>query len=463
MGEFPGKILIIGFGSIGSGLLPILLKHFPAEKISILNGDDRNQPIAEQYGVEHIVSPLTAENYYQILSTHLCRGDFLVNLSVDVSSCTVIEWCRDHGVLYLDTVVEPWSGFYQNTTLPPERRSNYALRQEVLNLKSHWQNSGDNIGPTAIIAHGANPGLVNHFVKRALLHIAERKGVTSLPSNREEWCILAEKLGLKVIHIAERDTQTPKSPKAVGEFVNTWSVDGFVSEGLQPSELGWGSHEKTLPVDGREFEWGCKSAIWLNRPGCITQVRSWTPAEGAYRGWIITHNESIGIADYFTGLNGYRPTVHYAYHPCDSAVLSMHELAGKNFEQQEKQRLIVDEVVSGVDELGVLLMGDFGAYWYGSYLDIDTARWLAPHNNATSMQVVAPVMAGILWAIKNPRQGIIEPDEMPHEDILEYTDAYMGKLVGEWTDWTPLKNRGLLFQEDLDLDDPWQFKNFRVV
>lgn len=463
MAQFPGKILIVGFGSIGSGLLPLLLEHFEKNQISIISGDVRNEHIADELGVPHEVEPLTQDNYYSVLSSRLSRGDFLVNLSVDVSSMAVIEWCRDHGVLYIDTVVEPWAGFYQNTRLSPAERSNYALRQDVLNLRARWQKQHGVSRPTAIIAHGANPGLVNHFVKRALLTIAEKQSVSVNPKTRQDWCTLAESLGLKVIHIAERDTQSPREAKQVGEFVNTWSVDGFVSEGVQPSELGWGSHEKTLPPDGNHFTWGCKSAIWLNRPGCVTQVRSWTPGEGPYRGWIITHNESIGIADYFTGENGYRPTVHYAYHPCDSAVLSMHELAGKNFFQQEKQRLIVDEIVSGVDELGVLLMGDFGAYWYGSYLDIDTARTLAPYNNATSLQVVAPVLAGILWAIKNPSCGIIEPDEIPHEEILPITDPYMGKLIGAWTDWTPLKDRGLLFMEDLDQSDTWQFKNFRVV
>ena len=383
-------------------------------------------------------------------------GDFLVNLSVDVSSCALVEWCSTHDVLYLDTCIEPWIGYYTDTTIPPEGRTNYALRQEMLDMRAEWET----VGPTAIMAHGANPGLVNHFVKRALLDLAD--DTVLVPDNREEWCQLAKNLGVKVIHIAERDTQTPATPKRVGEFVNTWSIDGFISEGLQPSELGWGSHEKTLPEDGNTYDWGCASSIWLNRPGCVTQVRSWTPQEGAYHGWIITHNESIGIADYFTSSDGYRPTVHYAYHPSDSAVLSVHELAGKNYQQQPHQRLIVDEVVSGVDELGVLLCGDFGAYWHGSLLDIDTARKLAPHNNATSLQVVAPVLAGILWAIKNPTCGIMEADELPFDEILVITDPYMGKIVGEKTDWTPLQDRGVLFTEDLDLNDPWQFKNFRV-
>jgi homospermidine synthase len=452
------KIAILGFGSIGSGLIPLLLKHFDRSQISIIGADSRNLNIAVENGIEHKTQPVTKDNYREILSSWVKPGDFLVNLSVDVSSKALVIWCRENGVLYLDTCIEPWAGFYDNPGIAPERRSNYALRQEMLDLRDSHGNAP---GATAILAHGANPGLVNHFVKRALLDVAKKVGYQPRPNTKDEWCLLAQSIGLKVIHIAERDTQTPTNPKEVGEFVNTWSIDGFVGEGLQPSEIGWGSHEKTMPSDGNHFEWGCKSAIWLSRPGCVTKVRSWTPAEGPYQGWIITHNESIGISDFFTK-DGYRPTVHYAYHPCDSAVLSMHELAGKNYQQQQRQRLIVDEVVSGVDELGVLLMGDFGAYWYGSYLDVETARSLAPYNNATSLQVVAPVLAGILWAIKNPSLGIVEPDDLPFEEILSVTDPYMGKLVGEWTDWTPLQDRCKLFPEDVDLLDAWQFKNFRV-
>src|SRR5690606_40191538 len=115
----------------------------------------------------------------------------------------------------------------------------------------------------------------------------------------------------------------------LNEFVNTWSVDGFVSEGCQPSELGWGTHEKWMPPQGRRHESGRKSAIYLLQPGAGTRVRTWTPKAGHFHGFLITHGESISISDYFTLRNGdeviYRPTVHYAYHPCDDAVLSVHE------------------------------------------------------------------------------------------------------------------------------------------
>jgi len=459
------RLVILGFGSIGSGLLPLLLNHFEAGNITIVSADNRNINISAKYGVSHVIIEINQHNYQQELDRFLKAGYMLVNLSVNVSSESLVEFCAQRNVLYLDACIEPWQGYYTDTRISPERRSNYSLRQDILDLRKNWQHLGKPLGPTALMAHGANPGLVSHFVKRALIHIAEKTSpntLNNLPMNRFEWATYAKNLGLKVIHIAERDTQTSQTPKAVGEFVNTWSVDGFISEGLQPSELAWGTHEKHWPLDGNRFSWGCKSAIWLNRLGCVTRVRSWTPQEGPFHGWIISHNESISIGDYFNRYD-YQPTVYYAYHPCDAAVLSMHELAGKGFVEQKNKRLMLDEITHGVDELGVLLMGDFGGYWYGSLLDIDTARSLAPHNNATSLQVVVSVLAGILYAIDNPCLGIVEADDLPHEEILKITDPYMGKLVEAWTDWTPLQDRGRLFSEDVDTSDPWQFKNFQVV
>ncbi|MBL8832872.1 MAG: homospermidine synthase, partial [Rhodospirillales bacterium] len=160
----------------------------------------------------------------------------------------------------------------------------------------------------------------------------------------------------------------------------------------------------------------------------------------------------------------YRPTVHYAYHPCDDAVLSLHELAGKNWIMQPAKRLMMDEITTGMDELGVLLMGHAkGAYWYGSRLTIEESRKLCPHNNATSLQVTVAVLAGLVWAIENPKAGPVEADEMDHARCMEVCRPYLGTVTGVYSDWNPLKDRERLFPERLVRDDPWQFDNFRVT
>ena len=87
---------------------------------------------------------------------------------------------------------------------------------------------------------------------------------------------------------------------------------------------------------------------------------------------------------------------------------------------------------------------------------------LAPHNNATSLQVTAPVMAGVCYIIDNPNLGIVEPEEIDHERILEMASPYLGPLVGEYSDWSPLVGRNKLFDEDVDTECPWQLRNFLV-
>lgn len=461
---FNGRMVIVGFGSIGQGVLPLFFRHLviKPEQVTIVTAEERGHGEADEYGVKFINKPLTRENYRDVLAPMLGKGDFLVNLSVDVSSVALIEFCRDVGAFYIDTCIEPWPGGYTDPSLTPSLRTNYALRETALKLRGQ-------AGPTAVITHGANPGMVSHMVKQGLLNIAKDTGFeTDVPTTREGWGKLAQALGIKTIHIAERDTQVASYAKKPGEFVNTWSIDGFVSEGCQPAELGWGTHEKALPEDGRRHDFGSDAAIYLMRPGASTRVRTWTPKAGPIHSFLITHNEAISISDYFTltenGSAVYRPTCHYAYHPCDDAVLSVHEFAGLNWNLQPEKRLMMEEIVEGVDELGVLLMGhEKGAYWYGSHLTIEEARKVIPYNNATSLQVTSAVLAGVVWALENPDRGVVEPDEMDFARCLEIQAPYLGDLVGEYSDWTPLLDRGRLFPEDIDTECPWQFKNFRVV
>lgn len=465
--SFSGRLVMVGFGSIGQGVLPLILRHIdmPADRIVIVTAEDRGHDVANEYGIRFVKQPLTRDNYQTVLEPLLGAGDFLLNLSVDVSSIALIELAQARGAFYLDTCIEPWVGGYTDPSKTPSQRSNYALRESARALIAKYKN-----GPTAVLTHGANPGLVSHFVKEALLHIARDTGHgTTVPADRAGWARLAQALGVKVIHIAERDTQVAQiQPKRRGEFVNTWSIDGFVGEGCQPAELGWGSHEKTMPADGKRHDFGCDAAIYLMRPGAGTRVRSWTPLEGPMHGFLVTHNESISMADYYSVKEGdkvaYRPTVHYAYHPCDDAVLSLHEIAGKNWDMQPSKRLMMDEITSGMDELGVLLMGHKkGAYWYGSRLTIEEARKLVPHNNATSLQVTVAVLGGLIWAMENPKVGPVEADELDHARIMDICRPYLGEMAGAYTDWTPLAERETLFPEDIDRADPWQFKNFRVV
>jgi len=467
--HFKGRILMLGYGSVGRCTLPLIDRHFdmPLSHMAIVEADDSHKQLSPYIarGLKYESTPIVRENMASVLSKYLRKGDLLINLSVEVSSIELMNWCQAHGVLYIDTCIEPWAGYYDNASIPAHERSNYFLRYSAIENAKKWRKGS----PSALLTHGANPGLISHFIKQALLDIAEMRGLSATkPKTQKGWARLMMKTGTKVIHVAEHDTQISSDPKKPGEFVNTWSVPGFVGEGLQPAELGWGTHEKRLPQDGNEHPVGPKCAIYLNQPGCVTQVRSWTPIGGPMIGFLITHGESISTSDYFTvwedGRAIYRPTCHYSYHCCNDAVLSVRELQMNGFHMQKTHRILGREITQGIDELGALLMGDFGAYWYGSQLSIEEAReLLGPEFNATSIQVAAPVLAGCMYLIENPTLGLLEPEDLDHDYVLDVCRPYLGPVVGVHNGWTPLQDRGRLFEEsNLDWDDPWQFRNFRV-
>src|SRR5690348_16531675 len=218
--DFPGRIILIGFGSIGQGVLPLILRHIGVapDRITIVTADDAGREEAARYGVKLVKEPLTRENHRRVLAPLVGRGDFVLNVSVEVSSIALIRFCWEKGAMYLDTCIEPWPGGYTDPTVPAGRRTNYALREEALALRA-----GNARAPTAVLTHGANPGLVSHFVKQALLNLAADIGIEAgNPTSRADWGGLARRLGVKVIHIAERDTQVTNVPKEPGEFVNTW-------------------------------------------------------------------------------------------------------------------------------------------------------------------------------------------------------------------------------------------------
>jgi homospermidine synthase len=377
--------------------------------------------------------------------------------------------------------LEVWDPYADAGTAAPQDRTLYARHMRLRELIASW---GSNSGPTAVLDHGANPGLVSHFTKQALVEIAEAvlagAGAGTVgPARREalnaalcdhDFARLAQALEVAAIHISERDTQISSRPKQENEFVNTWSVEGFYEEGTAPAEMGWGTHERVLPAGACTHDRGPRNQICLARPGCRTWVRSWVPC-GEIVGMVIRHGEAFSISDRLTvvadGTAVYRPTVHYAYCPADAAIASLHELHMRGDRLQPDQRIMDDDIVSGRDELGCLLMGHpLRSWWIGSLLDIHEARRLVPHQNATTLQVAASVLAAVQWAIDNPAAGVCLPDDLPHEPILKIAQPYLGPFRSGPVDWGPLDNWPDPFpghgRARPAPSDEWQFTTFLI-
>ena len=159
----------------------------------VIDPEDKDRHLLDERGIRFVHQAVTKDNYRHLLKPLLTDGGgqgFCVNLSVDTSSLDIMELCSEIGALYIDTVNEPWPGFYFDAKLGPEARSNYALREAMLAAKRARKPGGT----TAVSCCGANPGMVSWFVKQALLNIAGDIGLKfKEPKTREEWGRLAKK------------------------------------------------------------------------------------------------------------------------------------------------------------------------------------------------------------------------------------------------------------------------------
>ena len=474
--RFENRVLVLGAGSVSQCVLPLLIEHLvDAKQITIIDMRDNRERVkgAITAGATYVQDQLTRENMDQFLSKYLTAGDFLLDLAWNIDANAIIEWAHDHGVIYLNTSVEEWDPYSAGAARNPTERTLYWRHMKLRKLTNTWGGKG----PTAIVEHGANPGLVSHLTKKALFDIATKAikggkdgaGVKEAYES-ENFPSLAHKLGVKVIHIAERDTQITDKPKQVNEFVNTWSVEGFYEEGIAPAELGWGTHEKTLPINAYQHPDGPKNQICIAQPGAKTWVRSWVPNMET-TGMVIRHGEAFTISDHLTVWDKekavYRPTVHYAYCPTDAAVASMHELEMRQWELTTNQRIMNEEIIDGDDRLGVLLMGHaYKSWWTGSLLNIHDSRKLIPKQSATTVQVASAVYAAVAWAMANPNAGYRVPDDLPWREVLAFAEKYWGGYHSAAADWDPLMHRNDLYKgwnnRKYDESDPWQFSNFLV-
>lgn len=480
--EFNQRILFVGYGAVAECTLPILFKHLkvPARNVTVMDFENRKEKLARwtSKGVRFVRDRVTKENMARLLAKHVGTGDLLIDLAWNIDACEILQWCHDHGVMYINTSTELWDPYAHGANQHPTEKTLYWRHMNLRRMLARWSEPG----PTAVIEHGANPGLISHFVKQGLIDIgqsliADRKVKGAAASKLEElirtqqFNHLSRALGVKVIHCSERDTQITDQPKQVDEFVNTWSIEGFREEGTTTVEMGWGTHEKQLPAHAFQHKQGPRNQICLARMGINTWVRSWVP-DYDILGMVVRHGEAFTISDKLTvreaGKAVYRPTMHYAYCPCDEAIASLNEMRGYNYKLNANQRIMNDEITAGSDILGALIMGHaYNSWWIGSDLSIEESRRLVPHQNATTMQVAISVVAASMWMIENPARGVVVPDDLPHEYVLGVSKPYLGRFISKSSDWTPLRGRDRTFDRynkpDLDLRDPWQFKNFLVT
>jgi homospermidine synthase len=286
---------------------------------------------------------------------------------------------------------------------------------------------------------GCNPGDVSIWVKVGINEIWKKKNNTDkLP--KKSFAEMAQELGIQTIHISERDTQITSNRKKQGEYCNTWSslAVSYYEELLGCVEASWGTHEDKKH-NGMESVANENNYLTWKKIGAYVQAQSWVPTYGRYIGNIVRHDEAYTIGRELTIPGKYCPSVYYVYHPTDETIMSVYELKEKNNEYQENFRLLTSDITDGNDLLGLTYyLADGTTYFIGSLLNIHEAREIYnnKHNdivNATNVPVVIGYLSGVIYLMdkiaEGKKVGLLCPDELPYEEIMNYQLPFIGDFV----------------------------------
>jgi len=439
---------LIGFGSIGRALAAALIARHGVSPAAItaLAADTHSCADAATLGVQVWEIPVTQGTLQDALPRlGLGAGDVLVQVALDVSSEDVISWCQARAILYVDTWLDPWGvPLRQNGKVVAE--PNWPLRERVLQ-----QRVPD--ASTAVVCHGANPGIVSHFVRPGLMGLAQALSL-AVPHGIALG-ELSQLLGVRTIHIAEHDTQEeatrlPADSTAPFCLPSTWAPESLATEAFQSAEVAWGTHEDTLPAGWRSVYPG-SPAVTSDTPGLEVRVKTWTPVAGEIEACVLPHFESFSIADALTVVCddriAYRPTVHYAYRPAPAVWDALDRWRDAGYPPIARTSLLRDDIVRGVDALGLLFIFDGGSYWHGSTVGIDEARALVPEMNATGSQVVGALVGAITWLMANPHKGVVEPEALDSEVVLQAAAPYLGRISGHLSPWSPRQDARLTIDD----------------
>lgn len=464
LADFDGNITIIGCGSICRALMPMLIKLMTFKSLSIIDRLDNRKYIKDYLRQPHVKFhklEVTEKNYKSLLSGFITAGDMLVDLAYDIGTAQLLQFCHERDIMFLNMSVEEFDPF-SRAHKKPQDFTLYHRNQVIRENAKNWHT--DKINPTAIIDTGMNPGYVSALAKRGMVDIskrilkdpkvsAERKDRIRSYIKHGYFKHLAREIGLKVIHITEKDTQISVLPKKPDEYVNTWSVSGFAEETCAPAELGFGTHERKLPAEAFEHSSGEKNQICLHLRGCNKFLRSWQRS-GPYIGMLIRHGESYSLSSRLTlhkeELNNprsylhdelrhtdmknpiYRPSVYFVYLPCDNGMATIHKLRENNYELGNNLRNMYKDIISGMDEISCLLIGDFGLWWIGSSLDIKETRAMVDADkndiNATGLQAAGSMISSMIYAVRHRNIGLCFVDDINYKEYDKIARMFMGPV-----------------------------------
>jgi homospermidine synthase len=452
-------IVIWGFGPVGTALLELFtLISTKPHRIFIFEPNHLRKSVALliNRNVTFITEKITGKTINKQMNPILKQSNNEPILLYDVTSGTdtlqFLKWVEStqkaskKPIFYINTSFESTS---------PSVDIQNTKRQDIINHSTVGQHRTalykmDKPLFTCVVEAGMNPGLISHFSKDGILKLYQQQFGNRIDPGTMTYAKMAQLLNINAVLCTEKDTQEPIIPRKSGEFVNTWSVLGFLSEGDEVVQIGnhlpvtdqitnIPSLQKLQPIYYRQKtapEYNC-SRIY-RQSGFNTLSRSVVPS-GKIEGYVIPHGESDTLACYLTEKTNqkptYRPFTYYVYQPCPSAIESIKEHLNDPSKDLTIRTLYGPDIKPhGKDEVGALIdVGTKGKWWYGTILSIEQTKALGfVFSGPTAVQVASSLYATALWILSNPinqKRGLLFPEQLNSQFILEKSKPFLGDIV----------------------------------
>jgi homospermidine synthase len=344
--EFSNKILFVGYGAVAECTLPILFKHIKVapKNVTVIDFEAKEEKLARVDRPGRAVRARPGQGGELDAAPRQIppAGDLLIDLAWNIDACVILQWCHDHGSPLRNTSVELWDPYAGGRSLHPTERTLYWRHMNVRRMTAKWKRRA----PTSVIEHGANPGLISHFTKQGLIDIGLERIAEQVSG--------AKGRKAEALNGPSRRQIQPPRPGARGQ-------GDPLQRARHPDHRPCRSRSTNSSTPGASRASARRAPPRRSSAGAPTRRRCPSSATGTRRaqepdlhradgdqhlgpllgpnysiqGMVVRHGEAFTISDKLTVWEGkkavYRPTVHYAYCPCDEAIVSLNELRGYNY------------------------------------------------------------------------------------------------------------------------------------
>ena len=438
---YESKLMIFGFGGVGKSLLNLIMQEnlFSLDNILVVDRTRKAMKYYEEKGGKRencLLFEMDSSCYRELLDK-LSEGDFFIYLAVGNDNLVLAKECAERNIHFLCTTDDTFSEIPFGE--PFRYRTHFREYKELMNKTPGRA--------TSVLQFGSNPGLISVLTKKALMVIAETDDHPFVSENREhlrelikkgEFAHLAKELLVSAFVETDLDTTVSDYSEYEDTAYSTWSIADFEGEmndrTIQKvgSEVSLSEHLERIgvPVDKVYYYNKQDGTLVLDTSGKYVRTGGYVKKQ-FFEGCVDAHEEVFSIHDYYTvkddeGEIAYAPSTMFVYHPCDIALNSVYH------EDNIRGKLITrDRMLSGGEMIGICVEGkNFNPIYLGTEAFYDENRDDTP----TVLLVSASVLAAIKYMISHPDEGVLFPEYLDADEIIEYISPWLPVVTNRLND-----------------------------